>query len=325
MRALLLDMTNEVRIADLPVPQCLDGEVLINVLGVGVCGRDLSVFKGHRQVPSYPWQMGHEAVGEIVGLGHGVNDREVGERVVIEPNYCCFACEECLSGNTSGCLNRVIVGMAAPGVIAEYISVPSAFAWKVPSFLSVKEMICLEPLTVGAAALRRSGAKDGDKILVVGAGSSGLSLISLLLSKGFSTYFIETKPGRSALAARIGALIHETGARYDQVFECSGTADGAHQAISLAADGATITLVGLSASPVEVIPSDLVRRRLTIVGSMIYDHPADFREMLDHIPESISEIVGAKFTLDDAQMAFEGASEVPGKSWISLDDKGAHS
>ena len=67
------------------------------------------------------------------------------------------------------------------------------------------------------------------------------------------------------------------------------------------------------------------RRRLTIVGSMIYDHPADFREMLDHIPESISEIVGAKFTLDDAQMAFEGASEVPGKSWISLDDKGAHS
>ena len=325
MRALLLDMPNEVRIADLPVPLCLDGEVLVKVLGVGVCGSDLSVFKGHRQVPSYPWQMGHEAVGEIVGLGHGVNDREVGERVVIEPNYCCFTCGECLSGNTSGCLNRVIVGMAAPGVIAEYISVPSAFAWKVPSSLSVKEMICLEPLTVGAAALRRSGAKDGDKTLVIGAGSSGLSLISLLLSKGFSTYFIETKPGRSALATRIGALIHETGERYDQVFECSGTADGAQQAISLAADGATITLVGLSASPIEVVPSDLVRRRLTIVGSMIYDHPADFREMLDHIPEAISEIVGAKFTLDDAQMAFEGASEVPGKSWISLDDKGAYS
>ena len=148
MRALLLDMPNEVRIADLPVPQCLDGEVLIKVLGVGVCGSDLSVFKGHRQVPSYPWQMGHEAVGEIVGLGHGVNDREVGERVVIEPNYCCFTCEECLSGNTSGCLNRVIIGMAAPGVIAEYISVPSAFAWKVPSFLSVKEMICLAQVSI---------------------------------------------------------------------------------------------------------------------------------------------------------------------------------
>ncbi len=325
MRALLLDRPNEVRVADLPSPQCLDGEVLVKVLGVGVCGSDLSVFKGHRQVPSYSWQMGHEGVGEIVGLGKGVKDREDGERVVIEPNCCCLSCAVCLSGVTSGCLNRVIVGIAAPGVIAEYVSLPSAFAWKVPSSLSIEEMICLEPLTVAAAALRRSGAKDGDKTLVIGEGSSGLSLISLLLSKGFAAYFIEPNPGRSTLVTRLGALSHETGASYNPVFVCSGTADGSLQAISLAAEGATITLVGLSTSPVEVIPTDIVRRRLTIVGSMIYDHPTDFQEMLRHIPEAISGIVGAKFTLDDAQMAFEAASGVPGKSWISLDDKGVNS
>ena len=325
MRALLLDSAKELRIGEVPVPKCLEDEVLVKVLGVGVCGSDLSVFEGHRSVPSFPWQMGHEGVGEIVALGSGVKDREIGERVVVEPNYCCFSCEECKSGNTSGCLNRVIVGMATPGVLAEYVAVPSEFAWRVPSWLAVKEMVCLEPLTVAVAALRRSESDKAHKILVIGAGSVGLSLISLLLSKGFETHFIEPHPGRSALAGRVGAIGYQAGAVYDRIFECSGTTEGVGSAMDHAADGATITLVGLSASPIDVAPADLVRRRLTIVGSMIYDHPTDFREMLAQIPETISWIAQAEFTLDDAQMAFEVASEVPGKAWISLDDKGVQS
>ena len=324
MKALMLEAPHLLTVAEREVPVPGSGEVLVRMLGVGICGSDLSVFYGHREVPYYPWQMGHEGVGEIVALGSDVVGRSVGERVVIEPNYCCFSCSECRKGNTSGCLNRVIVGMKVPGVMAEFAVVPAAFAWRAPAGLTLAELICLEPLTVGVAAMRRSQIQKGERCLVVGAGSTGLLLLGLLVARGFDAHFVEVNPQRSQLATELGALPHQerNSGYYDKVFETSGSEGGFETALASAAPGATVVLIGLASHAVHVIPADIVRRRLTLVGSMIYDHPIDFATTVGEAPNFLHKVVQARFGLEDAQRAFEQAHEVPGKSWISIVDEG---
>lgn len=324
MKALALTSPGTVNVIETEIPTFGSNELLIKMLGVGICGSDLSVFEGHRKVPSYPWIMGHEGVGEIAGIGADVKGRVIGEKVVIEPNYCCFNCPPCRAGVTSGCLNRVIVGMEVPGLLSEYAVVPDAFAWKAPDYLSLEELVCLEPLTVGVAAMRRTNTELDHRCLVIGAGSTGLMLINLLSIKGIEVSFVEPHAQRSELAESIGAHKHFPGSSesFDRIFETSGTAVGFETAISLSAPGAKIAVIGLGTEPANVISTDIVRRRLSIVGSMIYDHPQDFSSTISDAPKGLSRIIQGKYTLSEAQKAFESAPLVPGKSWFSLSDLG---
>lgn len=324
MKALALIAPGMVEVIETEVPDFGPNDLLIKMLGVGICGSDLSVFEGHRNVPSYPWIMGHEGVGEIAAIGERVKGRAIGEKVVIEPNYCCFKCPPCRAGVTSGCLNRVIVGMEVPGVLSEYVVVPAPFAWKAPDYLSLEELVCLEPLTVGVAAMRRTHTQLDHRCLVIGAGSTGLMLINLLSIKGIEVSFVEPHPQRSELAESIGASRHLSDSRssFDRIFETSGSAKGFETAISLSSPGAKIAVIGLGSEPAHVISTDIVRRRLSIVGSMIYDHPEDFSSTISDAPKGLSRIIQGKYTLLEAQSAFESAPKVPGKSWFSLTDLG---
>ncbi len=324
MRALALVEPGRVEVVELPTPQFGLTDVLVRIRGVGICGSDLSVFEGHREVPGTPWVMGHEGVGEVVAVGSGVNGRQVGERVVIEPNYCCMHCEFCLEGQTSGCVNRLIVGINVPGLLAELVAVPAEFVWPAPTDLDYGELVCMEPYTVGVAAARRAQVRGGQQALVVGAGSTGLLLMIHLVKLGVATWFVEPQRARAAVAVRVGAV--EVPARTDmlfpQVFETSGTPGGTRTALVRAAPGGSVTLLGLASDPVELVPSTIVRNRLTIRGSMIYEHPWDFDTALASPPQGLEGLVKGRFELADGQKALQSAQGIAGKSWIELGDSG---
>ena len=116
MKAAALVRPGEIETVDVPEPECGPDQVLVRMWGVGLCGSDLGVHAGTRPVPHMPWVLGHEGVGEIVDVGAAVRDRRIGQRVAIEPNYCCLRCPPCRAGFTSACSNRVIVGMNVPGL-----------------------------------------------------------------------------------------------------------------------------------------------------------------------------------------------------------------
>ncbi|MDA8293471.1 MAG: alcohol dehydrogenase catalytic domain-containing protein [Actinomycetota bacterium] len=323
MRALALVEPGRVEVVDRPAPTAAPSEVLVRMTGVGICGSDLSVFDGHREIPETPWVLGHEGVGEIVAVGSEVSGARVGERVVIEPNYCCFTCASCRAGLTSGCENRKIVGINVPGLLAEQVAVPAPFAWPAPEGLATEELVCLEPFTVGVAAARRAGARSGQRALVVGTGSTGLLLVLHLVALGLETWFVEPAADRAAIALELGGrpLGEDGERRFEQVFETSGTVPGTELAVASAAPGGAVTLLGLATDPAKIVPSAIVRGRLTIRGSMIYDHPGDFASTTTHPPDGLGRIVRGRFTLDEGQEAFRSARVVAGKSWISLDEE----
>src|SRR6202020_489148 len=134
-------------------PELGSGQVMVRVQGVGICGSDLALISAERRAPAYPWVLGHEAFGEIVAVGDAVDRSRVGQRVVIEPNYPCLRCPACRAGLTSMCPDRVLVGFTAPGLLAEYAAVPSAYAWPAPDRWSGGDAVSAGPLTVALAAI----------------------------------------------------------------------------------------------------------------------------------------------------------------------------
>lgn len=324
MRAVLLEHNpwslRVVRNWPEPVPG--SGQVLVRISGVGICGSDLALADGHRRAPAYPWIPGHEAFGEVVATGDSADLELTGRRVLIEPNYPCLRCPACRSGQTSLCPDRVIVGFTAPGLLADYAVVPAAHAWPVPDSWAWSDAVCAEPLTVALAAIRRRGdLAPGSRCLVIGAGSQGALMCLALAARGITPYVLEPAEGRRELAVSLGAVAAAPGDDgFETVFETSGSEAALGEAIARAAPGATIMLIGLSGQPIVTDTALIVRRQLTLRGSIIYDHPGDFAATLSAASPSAGRVLCASYMLEEAAAAFRAAAAVAGKTWIRLRD-----
>jgi alcohol dehydrogenase/L-iditol 2-dehydrogenase len=267
--------------------------------------------------------MGHEGGGDIVAVGDRVPDRHVGQRVVIEPNYCCPGCPPCRSGRTSACVRRLAVGLNHPGLLAARVAVPARFTWPVPAGWTGATLACVEPAVVARRAIRRAGVRAGDRCLVVGAGSQGLLMCLALLAAGATPAVVEPHPGRRDLASRLGAqpLDPGTDERFPFVFEAAGAPAAVRTALDRAAPAATVTLIGLSQAPLPASTYDLVRRQLTVRGSLIYDHPADFPDTVDAIAQGRldpARVTQPGYPPDRAAAAFAESLQLPGKAWLDL-------
>lgn len=323
VKALGLVAPRRIEVIEQPEPQCGPHDVVVRMRALGLCGSDLSVFDGRTSVPEQPWVLGHEGGGEIVAVGDAVTDRAVGEVVVIEPNLCCLSCRHCRAGNTSACTRRRSLGINAPGIAAEFIAVPAAFVWPVAEGTSPQTLACFEPYVVTKTAARRAGIRPGQECLIVGAGSQGLLLCVHLLGMGAVPYLTEIHEGRQNLAERLGALRAPTApARtYPLVFETSGSPAAFTGALAAVDRLGRLILIGQSATPVVLSTRDLVQRQITVIGSLIYDHPADFQSTATSVAaeeERLKCIVQAGFPPSQATAAFDEAGKVAGKTWIDL-------
>lgn len=301
-----------------PEPRAGSGQVVVRVLAVGICGSDLDLVAGARRPPWVPWVPGHEATGEIVATGDGVDPARIGQRVVVEPNFPCQRCPACRAGHTSMCPDRTIVGFTAPGLLAELVAVPAVYAWPVPDGWTDADAVCAEPLTVALAAIKRSGAEPGTRCLVVGAGSQGALVCLALVTQGITPYVVEPQDGRRRLAMKLGARAAATrDDGFQTVFETSGAAPALTGAISRAATGGTVVLIGLGDNA-RLDTSLVVRKQLTLRGSMIYDHPADFADTLKSPVLAPGRVLRARYPLTEAEAAMRAAREAPGKTWIQV-------
>jgi alcohol dehydrogenase/L-iditol 2-dehydrogenase len=323
MRAVVLDAEpRSLRLAvDWPEPEPGPGEVLVQVRGVGICGSDLALHAGRRQPPSFPWVVGHETFGEIAATGPGVDGNRAGQRVVVEPNIPCGTCPACRAGRTSACPHRKVLGFSVPGTLAERIVVPAAFAWPVPPDWGDGDAVCAEPLTVALAAVRRALAIQADtgRCLVIGAGSQGTLACVALAACGIAPAVLDPQPGRRALATELGARPAEPReGGFGLVFETSGAPAALAEAVDRAARGGLIVLMGLNSEPVSLVTQRIVQRQLTLIGSLIYDHPGDFAAATGAGNRRAGRVLRACYPMAEAETAFQAAAAVPGKTWIRV-------
>jgi alcohol dehydrogenase/L-iditol 2-dehydrogenase len=323
MRAALLLRPGEIVIGDVPEPEPGPDDVRIAVGGVGLCGSDLSVFSGKWTAPQYPWIQGHEAFGTVEAVGERVPTHRIGEVVVVEPNVACFDCPQCARGLTSSCARRQSVGMNRAGALAERLVVPAANAWAIagPSEL---DLVCVEPLAVVEAALRRLGEPMPVSALVIGVGSQGLLMALSLVTRGATVLAHDVNPRRLAFAESLGARSlspDDAAASVDLVVDTVGTPASVDVALRHVAIGGTLLVLGLDATPFEISAQTLVRRQLVIRGSLTYNHPDDFRTTVARVQAGTvapGRVITDEFPLAEAQRAFEGSGSAAGKTWIRV-------
>lgn len=326
MRAALLVRPGAIEIDDVPEPVIGPDDVRIVVGGVGLCGSDLSVFSGRWTAPGYPWIMGHEAFGTIDGIGERVPPGRLGQTVVVEPNVACFTCRQCERGRTSACMRRQSVGMNRAGALAEKVVVPSEFAWQIDG-RDPRDLVCVEPLAVVEAALRRLGTPLPASALVVAVGPQGLLMCLSLSRRGVIVHADDLNQDRVAFATTIGASglpVDEDEQTFDLVVDTVGTPASIGRALSRVEIGGTLLVLGLDSRPFELSAQTLVRRQLVIRGSLTYDHPVDFRAAVELVQAghvSPGQVVSSEFPLEEAQIAFESSGSTPGKTWIRVEPR----
>lgn len=319
MKAAVLRGPRDLRIEAWPVPVPAADEAVVRVTAAGLCGTDYRIWAGDRAV-AYPRILGHEFVGRVQAVGNEVAGLRPGDRVVVEPNYSCGRCALCLEGNRNLCLSRTALGIDVDGGFAELARVPARCCWPAADGLADDDILLCEPLAVVVRAVNRAAPRAGETAAVVGAGTLGLLGLQVLRAYGVRTLVVGRTPRRFELARTLGgddtALTtdgdlegvarHFSGREgVDLVVETAGTAEAVTHALALVRPGGRVVLTGLPHEPTPVAFFSVVRREVTIVGSMIYQREfPDALRLLEHGGVRARPLVTHRFRLDAINDAF---------------------
>jgi (R,R)-butanediol dehydrogenase/meso-butanediol dehydrogenase/diacetyl reductase len=325
MRAAVYHGDHDVRIEDVERPVPGPGEVLLKVLRSGMCGTDATEWKAgpltfpvHRVHPvtgaTGPMVFGHEFVGEIEVAASG-GRFAVGDLVASGAGVWCGECDRCLEGRTNLCRRYYTHGLNAAGGLAEYVAVPERTLVAVPEGLALDAAGLAQPLAVGLHAARRSGAKDGDRVVLIGAGAIGTFVLTGLQHLVDADVTVVDFPGhRLERASRLGAdhvvavsdhvredVLALAPGGADVVIEASGAPGQLNAAIGVVRDGGTILQVGLPARQQEVDVHALVMREIAIRTTLAHVCGDDLAPALDILATTAlaDELLDSVRPLDD--------------------------
>ncbi len=180
-------------------PQALEGEALLKIRKIGICGTDLHAYAGNQPFFSYPRILGHELAASILEIDqHPV--LKAGDNVVVMPYLSCGSCIACRRGKSNCCSSMKVLGVHTDGGMQEIISLPTDLLIPAPR-LSLDEMAIVEPLAIGAHALRRANILTDEFVLVIGCGPIGLGLLKQVQLMGAKAIAMDVNEQRLQFAS----------------------------------------------------------------------------------------------------------------------------
>lgn len=314
MRAARLWGTEDVRVGEEATPIPADGESLVQVRAVGLCGSDLHWFTdggiGDATIED-PLVPGHEV------SGIALDGPYAGRVVAIDPAIPCEECERCREGNPNLCPHVRFSGHGSvDGGVREVMAWPTNRLFPLPEGATPDEGALLEPLGVALHSWDLGHARLGDRVSIVGAGPIGLLLIQLAAVGGAVVdTVVEPLVHRRDAATGLGCgHVVDAGAALephsDVVFEVSGQRDAVREAIELARPGGRVVLVGIPDDDTTTFPAATARRKgltIAIVRRMPDVYPRAI-DLLARGQVDLASLVSRRFALNDAADAFRYAS-----------------
>ncbi|WP_062218010.1 zinc-binding alcohol dehydrogenase family protein [Aureimonas sp. D3] len=261
-------------------PTRAEGEVLVRVRRIGVCGTDLHIFSGNQPYLAYPRVMGHELAGTVEEAPEG-STLSTGDAVYIIPYLSCGECHACRKGKTNCCSRIQVLGVHRDGGMTEYLSLPERFVCKAEG-ISLDQAAMVEFLAIGAHAVRRGAVENGQAVLVVGAGPIGIAVAIFARLRGARVIMLDTREDRLAFArANLGVaetvkagevdrerLSELTGGDFfDVVFDATGSPKAMERGFSLVGHGGAYVLVSIVASDISFNDPEFHKRETTLLGS----------------------------------------------------------
>lgn len=345
MRAAVYHGAHDIRVANVDAPIRAPGTVLIKITRSGVCGTDATEWAvgpkifplntPHRVTGHVgPMILGHEFVGEVVEADAD-SGFHPGDRVASGAGVWCGECARCLEGRTNMCDRYFTYGLSTDGGMAGFIATEAKNLVRIPDGLLDDYAGLAQPLAVGIHAARRSGATDGDRVVIIGAGAIASFVLAGLQHLVDAEILVVEFPGpKQERARRFGAdhvvapgekLTEEVlaafgGVRPDVVIEASGAPGQLATAVSLVRDGGRVLAVGLPKAKPELDIHSVVFREITIDSSLAHVCDEDLGPALDILAEGVvgPELLEAVVPLDElpAQLERLATGKLDGKVLI---------
>lgn len=271
-----------------PRPIAAEGQVLVRIMRIGICGSDIHVYHGKHPFTRYPVTQGHEVSGRIEAVGSGVEGLSVGQKVTIEPQVCCGHCYPCTHGKYNLCEELKVMGFQTTGTASEYFTVDAVKVTPLPETMSYDEGAMIEPLAVTVHAAKRFPELKGARVAILGCGPIGILLMQSCKALGAASVLVtDVSDYRLSVARSVGAdYAVNTGEtdmeqalrdafgsdKADVIYDCAGNDITMGQAIRCARKGSTIVLVAVFSKLASVDLAVLNDHELELNTSMMYRH-----------------------------------------------------
>lgn len=287
-------------LVDVPEP---DGDgVKVKVVASSICGSDIHM-------------VAQDAFGDHI-IGHEFSGiAEDGRAVAIEPITGCGQCDACEEGHRTHCATGLyVMGVLGDGGMAEYVSAPAANLVELPTGLDVRIASLVEPLAVAVHGLDRARVREGDRVLVIGAGPIGLACGASLRSRGIAYDIVARHEHQKAAAQKLGAGLRHSD-HYDVVIDAVGSTESLHQAAQMIRPMGRIGLLGVSWGTSLGLEQEFFSNEPELIPSMGYRCKSPHRNfeeagrMLREYPDIAEALVTHRFPLDGVTEAFAAAGD----------------
>ncbi|KIW08769.1 L-arabinitol 4-dehydrogenase [Verruconis gallopava] len=313
-----------------------EGYVTIAIKSTGICGSDVHFWHagciGPTMVVRDNHILGHESAGQVIAVHPSVTSLKVGDRVAIEPNIPCFACEPCLTGRYNGCPNvQFLSTPPVNGLLRRYVNHPAVWCHKLPDNLTYEDGAMLEPLSVALAGIKRADVRLGDAVLVCGAGPIGLvtamccraaacePLVITDIDEGRLKFAKEVIPGVKTLQVRIGESSEDFAKRVADLMEgdepsiameCTGVESSIAGAIASVKFGGKVFVIGVGKNEIKMPFMLCSVKEVDLQFQYRYSNtwPRAIRLMKSGLVD-LKKLVTHRFTLDQSVEAFKTAAD----------------
>ncbi len=309
---------------DRSYPDLKDRDLLISVKKVGICGSEISAYRGTHKYRIPPVILGHEMTGRVIQIGRGVRRFRIGDRVVVKPHTFCGQCPDCLNGNQNICKEKIVLGSREwPGAFGKFIITPEHLVHSLPESISDEEAALLDPLCVGLHAVRMANVQAGDRVAILGAGSIGLSTLLIAQATGAEVHITDIKDFNIKIAEKLGAThafnvsTNEGSRRFndrvanlrlDTIFITAGAESIMTRALEMVRRGGQIVVIAHFHNP--IIPLDmfhLMTQEKNVQGSIAYTGPDLERgiQLLAQKRVDVRPLISEQRSLGEIQNCFE--------------------
>ena len=281
MKTLVCSEPQKLEYRSQSIPDLAKNRALIKIKRIGICGTDLHAFEGTQPYFEYPRILGHELSGELIAVD-GVLGFETGEAVTFIPYFSCGNCIACRSGKQNACVNMKVCGVHQDGGMVEYLSVPSTSLIHGEG-LSLDVLALVEPLAIGAHAVKRAAITENEFVLVVGAGPIGLGTMEFVRAAGGKVIALDTNDARlrfcketlkfeHVINAMDGDVIEQlksitNGDMPTVVMDATGNLKAINNAFQYMSHGARYVLIGLQRGEISFSHPEFHKREATLMSS----------------------------------------------------------
>ncbi|MBI1356042.1 MAG: alcohol dehydrogenase catalytic domain-containing protein [Acidobacteria bacterium] len=324
MRQILLNQPGEFSTSEQPRPVVGEGEALVRIHRIGVCGTDLHAFAGRQPFFTYPRVLGHELGVEVVEVAPNNLGVAVGDHCAVEPYLNNPSSHASRLGRPNCCEELKVLGVHVDGGMRGFLNVPIRLLHKSEK-LSFEQLALVETLGIGEHAVERSAIPAGETALVIGAGPIGLAIAQFVQAAGATPVVADLSAPRRGFVADLGIeAIESPGDQlFDFVFDATGSKASMEKSFDYCAHGANLVFVGLVQDTISFHDPSFHRKELTLKSSRNSAHA--FPKIIRMIEEGRIDTnpwVNHRLTLRNTPTEFAGLRAIPDlvKAVIEVDE-----